>query len=150
MLIIFEYFIQLQDCNSGYAHDIIQRGTEHCMRKEGIEMLNDAKMCSHPCHITNMSAELSENFQNASGNLKKDGLNHYYCVQVGESQEGEPENIGRGQNKAIEIVEKFMKKFHHRLYRGNVYKKPEKGWCFNYFFLRQQWVIHMHIILFRI
>lgn len=103
------------------------------MRKQRIEMLNDAKLCKHPCHITNMSADLSENFQNASGNLKKDGLHHYYCVQVDETPVGEAENIGGGQNKSIEIIEKFMKKFHHRLYRGNVYKKPEKGWCFHYF-----------------
>ena len=122
-----------KDSNSGYANDVIQKGIEHCMRKtapnvttQEIKDKNDTNLCKFPCHFVNLSTELRPSFSNASENLKKDGLCHYVCNLAAEDLPVESD-VASGQNKYVDVVEKFMRKFHHRLYRGNVYKKPEKG-----------------------
>lgn len=66
----------------------------------------------------------------ASKNLIKDGFIHHFYGSECEIANVNPEPSkleGPNQVKALELVKKFMLKFHHRLYRGNVYKKPDEG-----------------------
>lgn len=69
--------------------------------------------------------------QTASSNLKKDGFMHQFKVensmrqvQTDKWSEFDSKDVF---TKAISIVRKIMFRLHHRLYRGDVYKKVEAG-----------------------
>ena len=88
-------------------------------------------MFAKPCHMTNLSPTLQNSFETASSNLSKDGFCHHLvicgmeAVVAPASSSSDLSNVS--PNKAVEIVNKFMLKFDHRLYRGNIYQRPELG-----------------------
>ena len=90
-----------------------------------------------PCHMTNLSPDLQRSFETASNNLSKDGFCHHLVLcQVGDvsTSANHASDTNVSPNKALELINKFMIKFNQRLYRGNIYQKPELGKYFYVFF----------------
>lgn len=86
-----------------------------------------------PCHMTNLSPNLQISFETASNNLSKDGFCHHLVlcqvedVSTSTRNASDSSSSNVSPNKAVELINKFMLKFDQRLYRGNIYQKPELG-----------------------
>ena len=122
---------------------ITSQRVDHCMRsaQPGISTQDIANKISDtmfkPCHMTNLSPDLQRSFETASNNLSKDGFCHHLVLcQVGDvsTSENYESDTNVSPNKALELINKFMIKFNQRLYRGNIYQKPELGKYFYVFF----------------
>ena len=83
-------------------------------------------MCEYPCHLVNITSHLNRSFDNASANLKHDGLNHYLIVAEEREIHHQPLEVGT-KFQALEITRQFMMIFNHRLFRGSIYRKPKNG-----------------------
>jgi len=102
----------VKDHNSTYAKDLVSTGNSYCKT---------------PCLFIAVDNGLTVPLQNAVANLSAEGMNISFkskTLLVLPEVDVEP---GTGIGKALRIVEIAMKKVGHCLYRGEVYKRAEKG-----------------------
>ena len=89
------------------------------------------KASNHPCKFVNLCKEFELNFSTASKNLLNDGFIHQLvqCDKFINSNVDDMEiNLSKvDQWTSVQIINRFMMKYNHRLYNGHIYTKPDKG-----------------------
>ena len=89
------------------------------------------KMSKHPCRLVVVELRSFEQpLQNACRNLSKEGLKIKFDPMLTENTKKVQVATTTGIGKAIGVVNSAMKKVNHALYRGEVFRKAEKGKLF--------------------
>ena len=117
-----------QDHNSRYSKDLIANslrfleGIHENERQVELERLSE-----HPCRLVVVDRSFEQSLQNACRNLSKEGLKIKFESMLTEKTKNVQVAPTTGIGKAIEVVNCAMKKVNHALYRGEVFRKSEKG-----------------------
>ena len=88
------------------------------------------KLSKHPCRFVVVERSFEQPLQNACRNLSKEGLKIKFDPMLTENTKKVQVATTTGIGKAIEVVNSAMKKVNHALYRGEVFRKAEKGKLF--------------------
>ena len=88
------------------------------------------KLSKHPCRLVVVERSFEQPLQNACRNLSKEGLKIKFDPMLTENTKKVQVATTTGIGKAIEVVNSAMKKVNHALYRGEVFRKAEKGKLF--------------------
>ena len=90
------------------------------------------KLSKHPCKlvVVERSFQQSLKFADSCRNLSKEGLKIKFDPMLTENTKKVQVATTTGIGKAIEVVNSAMKKVNHALYRGEVFRKAEKGKLF--------------------
>ena len=117
-----------QDHNSRYSKDLIANSLRFL---EGIHenerQVELEKLSEHPCRLVVVDRSFEQSLQNACRNLSKEGLKIKFESMLTEKTKNVQVAPTTGKGKAIEVVNSAMKKVNHALYRGEVFRKSEKG-----------------------
>ena len=117
-----------QDHNSRYSKDLIANSLRFL---EGIHeserQVELEKLSEHPCRLVVVDRSFEQSLQNACRNLSKEGLKIKFESMLTEKTKSVQVAPTTGIGKAIEVVNCAMKKVNHALYRGEVFRKSEKG-----------------------
>ena len=100
-------------------------GTDENKRQVELE-----KLSKHPCRLVVVERSFEQPLQNACRNLSKEGLKIKFDPMLTENTKKVQVATTTGIGKAIEVVNSAMKKVNHALYRGEVFRKAEKGKLF--------------------
>ena len=85
------------------------------------------KLSEHPCTLDVVDRSFEQPVQNASKNLSKEGLKIKFDSVLTESTKKVQVAPTTGIEKYIKVVNCVVKKGNHAFYRGDVFRKSEKG-----------------------
>ena len=88
------------------------------------------KLSKHPCRLVAVERSFEQPLQNAYRNLSKEGFKIKLEPMLKENTKNLQAAPTTGIGKAIEVVNRTMKKVDHALYRSEVFRKAEKGKLF--------------------
>ena len=98
---------------------------------ENERQLDLEKLSKHPCILVVIERSFEQPLQNACLNLSKEVLKIKFDPMLTENITDVQVTPPTGIGKAIEFVNCAMKKVNHALYRGEVFRKAEKGKLFS-------------------